>query len=119
MTELWKTIPTYPNYMASNLGRIKSIARGVSYIVNGNEVRYSIKERMMSPRKDAGGYLGLRLSRRFVKVHRLVLMAFDRGPTMKEVVHFKDGNKLNCNVDNLCWVKGRTCNKLKVDRKGT
>lgn len=76
--ELWKPIPKYESlYEVSNFGRVKRIAKG-----GPAKIGYILK-----PRKDACGYLRIRLCRsskdhKMFRVHRLVLAAFiePRGP---------------------------------------
>ena len=52
------------------------------------------------------GYLTVTLgsSKKPVKVHRLIALAFIENPDNKPYVNHKDGNKLNNSVANLEWV---------------
>jgi hypothetical protein len=87
--ELWKVIPNFPKYEASNFGRIRSIKT----------------KRILSfcEKQNNGKYLNAILykdQRRYsVRVHRMVLFAF-KGIDTKDVNH-KDGNKQNNNINNL------------------
>ncbi len=89
--ETWRTIPSYPKYEASNLGRVRG-GRGV-----------------LRPSNRNGGYsqvvlsLGTKATRRSRKVHHLVLEAFVC-PRPSGLVgrHLNDDNTDN-RLQNLQW----------------
>lgn len=95
--EIWKDIPGWKNYKASQYGEIKSNFTG----------------KIMKPCKNCPndrGYLqlslvadnGKRLTR---KVHTLVCLAFHGNyPSLSHTVNHKDGNKLNNVASNLEWM---------------
>lgn len=101
--EVWKPINNYPNYLISNKGRIKNIS--LNYL--------------MSIGKDEDGYgiIGLRNNgkRTTKRVHKLVAEAFIPNPNNYTIVHHKDHNRLNNNVDNLEWttIKNNVINANK------
>jgi len=90
MTENWKIIEDYPNYMVSDKGRVININRN----------------KILKQHKTAG-YLRVSLSNkgkvRHLLVHRLVAMAFLGTPPDGYEVNHKDRDKLNNSVDNLEW----------------
>lgn len=91
MTEVWKRIEGFEDYLVSNLGRIKSIKWG--------------KEKMMklSLNKPNGYYkvaLAVNGVASYKTVHRLVAEAFLPNPDGHSDINHKDENKLN----NLVWV---------------
>ena len=95
-TEQWKTLKRFPNYAASNLGRIKRISRGTR--TKPNLILKGIQSR---------GYRMVSLfhsgHRTVARVGRLVLEAFvSICPTSCEINHL-DGNKANDQLDNLEW----------------
>lgn len=80
------------NYYVSNYGRIKNI-----------------KNNIIIPNRDKGGYFNVRLYNdkhkyKNMLVHRLVAIIFIPNPENKREVNHKDGNKCNNHVDNLEWV---------------
>ncbi|NVI27306.1 hypothetical protein G4D42_29600 [Burkholderia pseudomallei] len=91
MTEIWKTIPGWPEYEASSHGRVRRVlpARGTR------------AGKILTPRHTCG-YLKVSLSRnakaRTEWVHRLVALAFHGVPDdpLKEVAH---GD--NCGTNNV------------------
>jgi len=108
--EIWKEIPNYDGlYMASNLGRVKSLYFG--------------KVRIMKTRLGTNGYyeVGLRNNgkRKTFRVHQLVAMAFlNHSPNgYSLVVDHIDNNKANNNLKNLQVISQRE-NGSK-DRKNT
>lgn len=98
MTEEWRTIPSFSNYEASSIGRIR---RAAPY--RSTTVGYVLR-----PEPTRDGYLNARLSTRSkikcVGIHRLVCEAF-RGPAPSpehEAAHW-DGVRNNNTEDNLRW----------------
>jgi len=92
--EIWKDIPEYDGlYMASNLGKIKSIRYRECHI--------------LKPATHRCGYLWVILTKNKVRktlfVHRLVCFTFIDNPENKETVNHKDGVRNNNNVCNLEW----------------
>lgn len=91
MKEEWRDI--CQEYQISNLGRVKSLKYG--------------KERILKPKKDRHGYLGVNLKidskSKDYRVHRLVAQAFIPNLNNKPVINHKDCNKENNRADNLEW----------------
>lgn len=109
MQEIWKDIPNYENlYLASNLGRIKSIS---------NPKRIKI----LKPSISNGGYQKIQLYKggkcKTLYVHRLIALTFIPNPNNKEEVNHIDGNKFNNNANNLEWVS-RSENQLHAIKTG-
>lgn len=96
MEEIWKTIEGYPNYMISNLGRVKSL----NYHNTG-------KEKILNLYKKTGGYLYVCLTKnkkhKWYRVHRLVAEALIPNSNNYPQVNHKDENKQNNCVENLEW----------------
>lgn len=90
--EIWKDIQGYEGrYQVSNLGRVKSISKGV----------------VMKPFICGSGYQELILlngERKPKLLHRLVAEAFIPNAHGKKEVNHKDGDKFNNRADNLEWV---------------
>lgn len=107
MKELWKDIPDYPGYQASNIGRIRSKDRVVHYS-DGRNRKY--KGTVLRPRANGLGYLEVYPGfapngrRNTVGVHRLIAMAHIPNPEEKPFINHKDGNPGNNNINNLEWV---------------
>jgi hypothetical protein len=111
--EAWRSIDEFPNYDVSSLGNIRNNK-------TGKHMKICVKS----------GYYHIGLvndnSKKTLKVHRLVAMAFIENPEGKLEVNHKDKNKLNNSVSNLEWMTRRennihrcegvkiTCNKNKV-----
>lgn len=92
MDEIWKAIDKYERYMVSNLGRFKN--------VNSSDI--------LNPRIKGSGYATVSVynysGKRTYKLHRLVAIYFiGPAPDARAIVHHKDGDKQNNNVDNLEW----------------
>ena len=90
MEEIWKTIPEYPNYKVSNLGRVINIK----------------KNKLMTITKH-NRYCWVKLSRdnipKNIRIHRLVAQLFIPNPNNYSCINHKDENKVNNSVDNLEW----------------
>lgn len=96
MNEIWKTTDGYPNYMISNMGRVKSL----NYKQTG-------KEKILKGVKNRDGYLQIGLCKegkiKHYLIHRLVAQAFLDNPNNLIEVNHKDEDKSNNCVDNLEW----------------
>lgn len=103
--ELWKQIPMFPTYAASNLGRIKNIKR--DRLVAQSEI-------------DLRGYQKVCISHKNKpytrKVSRLVWAAFN-GCDCPETIDHIDGNPLNNNIDNLQCISNQLNNQKKTTYK--
>lgn len=111
--EVWKTIPNYPLYEVSNLGRVLSWNNS-----GGNDRSLKIKPktpRILKESRSNKDYLRVALSGKTKKVHTLVLETF-RGPR-PEGFHacHNNGNKHDARLLNLRWdtVKNNQADKIK------
>lgn len=104
--ERWRDVVGYEGiYKVSSLGRVRSLPRGVYSGVG--RTRRTV-DRILRPRPERYGYLGLVLCRgaheqKTCKVHRLVLEAFvGPCPQGHECAH-NDGDPANNKLENLRW----------------
>lgn len=116
MKEIWKDIKGYDGYyQISNLGRVKSLER----IICINNTNRKLKDKILTPRYDKKGYLGVALNKnaiaRYFKIHRLVANNFINNADNKKQINHKDGNKQNNKVENLEWVTNIENRKHAVD----
>ncbi len=102
--EIWKSISDYPGYEVSNQGRVRSFwkRQGRKPCCLSNK-----PQRILRPRPDNDGYLGLSLCRNGKKytftIHKIVLRAFvGLCPPGMEACH-ADGKRLNNYLENLRW----------------
>lgn len=110
--EIWKDIKGFENkYQISNLGRIKSL--------NFNNTN---KKKIMIPKlKKNNGLLEIILNKNnkhnYRMVARLVIEAFtDIQLKRNDIIMYKDGNKLNCNLDNLYIITRGKRQEITYDR---
>ncbi len=89
MEELWKSIPTYDGYEASNLGNIRIHKNGEYFYPKHFD--------------DGRGYFRVSTAYGTIRIHRLICMAFYPNSENKTDVNHKDGNKKNNNAENLEW----------------
>lgn len=106
--EIWKPIKGFESlYEVSNLGRVKSLERKVRTTNNGTDCLKYIKERILKPKINRGGYKVVLLynggKRKYITIHRLVAMAFISNPNNYPQINHKDENKENNTVENLEW----------------
>ena len=113
MTEEWRSVPGYPGYSVSDLGRVRSWLSG---------------GRILDPQyqQPLGGYVGVKLWRRNdagervcqrMNVHSIVMLAFV-GPRPDDLhVRHLDGNPVNNRLENLAYGTPRE-NALDTIRHG-
>ena len=93
MNEIWTKIKEYPDYMISNMGRVKSVKFG--------------REKILKTGYSRGGYIAIVLCKNGIqkthRVHRLVATHFIPNPNNLPQVNHKDENPCNNCVDNLEW----------------
>lgn len=89
MTENWKQMPNFPDYIISDHGRVKGpMNKILKPSVSKNYLRVSLyKKRKAS----------------MVFIHRCVLAAFVGPPKIGQVSCHNDGNRQNNHVSNLRW----------------
>lgn len=108
--EEWRDITEFTGYQVSNMGRIRSLDRIVSYTNKlGKEVKLTISGQIISLRQHKRDkYLKLRIrnnSKRIVlSVHRLVAKAFLPNPNNLYTINHKDEDRTNNKVTNLEWM---------------
>jgi hypothetical protein len=105
--EIWKSIPGFQHYEASNLGRIRRIETG----------------RIMQPSMSKGYWHTLLCEngkRSIHRLHKLVCLAFHGQRPDGYVINHKDGNKMNNLPENLEYTtpKGNTHHAIKSGRFG-
>jgi len=110
----WKTIPKFPNYEVSNMGEVKRKRRIVSHPKLGQR---ELCERLLSPAENEDGYPRVRIARKLVFVHRLVLEAFKGDcPAGMSAIH-KNGIRTDNRLANLAWGKaGSVKRKIAVNQ---
>ena len=107
--EIWKDVPDFERlYEVSNFGRVRSKDRVLPYISKkGKHCTSCRKGKLLTAKVVDGKYLQVVLcnnhTRKNMKVHRLVAMAFLPNPNGYLEVNHKDENKLNNHVSNLEW----------------
>ena len=104
LTEQWKTIKEFPNYMISSNGRVWSKTR----IVTGSKGKYLKKGKILKQRTNTRGYSQLTLTNGPIQksrsVHRLVAIAFLEKKKCKNDVNHINAIKTDNRVSNLEWV---------------
>jgi hypothetical protein len=97
--EVWKSIPGFANYKASNLGRVKSRTRKVW---NG-KVFFIKPGKVLSPKIRKDGRIEYKLEGNKMKfAHQLVLLAFDGEPKEnQEARHYQTNDMSDNRLINL------------------
>lgn len=103
--EIWKVIPMYPTYAASNLGRIKNIKK--------NKIMSQLGSDLRDYQRVCLSYMNKPYTK---KVARMVWAAFNDCECSLTIDH-KDGDILNNNIDNLqCITNQENCAKKNIYR---
>ena len=105
--EVWKQIPMYPTYAASNLGRIKNIKKDTIMAQKANDPTRDYQRVCIS-------YQNKPYTK---KIARLVWAAFN-GCECEQTINHIDGDPKNNHVDNLeCISIKENCGKRNIYRK--
>lgn len=103
--EKWRVIPRYEHYEASDRGRVRSVDRTITVnsVLKGTYTK-KIRGRVLKPRINRRGHLGLALGRgdkNFFDVHALIARTFHgRRPLNADVTH-KNGRPTDNRACNL------------------
>lgn len=118
MQEIWKDIPNYEDYQASNLGNIKSKRKLVK---RKNERNYIKEEKILSKETVKGYYrVGLFIDNKTIHkfIHKLVAETFIPNLNNYKYINHKNEIKTDNRVDNLEWCTAKyNCNYGTRNRK--
>ena len=108
MGEVWRRIPMHPGYEASSLGRVRSVDRTLTDGRTAGGV-------VLAQQEDKDGYLRVKLGRKLIGVHTLVLLAFHGPPEARHL----NGNRQDNRPTELAWGSRRDNeqDKWKAERK--
>ena len=111
--EVWKDVLEFPEMCeVSNLGNVRTKDR---IITRKDGIKYPVSGRMLSPTKDAQGYLRVTLSKNNKcynrKVHRLVAESFVENTHEKPQVNHINGVKCDNRASNLEWMTSSENNR--------
>lgn len=102
--EAWKDVIGYEGlYLISSLGRVVSLGKGV---YNGRKDVYK-EPRLLTPKMDNTLKVGISKDTKntTLRIAKAVLEAFVPAPKEYTVIEYKDGNKYNCAISNICYRK--------------
>lgn len=110
MTEVWKPVPGFPRYEASDQGRVRSLF--------GRYGPYAGPRILRDARSGQGGYRAVVLygesGKKQLYLHQIVLLTFDGpAPPGHEGAHL-DGDQTNNALENLEWVTRKVNHSHKV-----
>ena len=89
-----KEIPnTDGRYFISNTGYVVSLCQN--------------KARILKPYKRGKGYLSVKINRKNKSIHQLVGQAFIDNPDNKPIIHHRNENKTDNNINNLQWATAK------------
>lgn len=102
MDEIWKPIEGWENYQISTHGRIRSMRRWVGSNTGQRLVGGSLRKTVVLPNGKLTVTISDGNSKTFC-VDVLVAKHFILNPNGYKNVQHRDGNQLNCNINNLQW----------------
>lgn len=114
MIEKIVPITNFKGYFISNLGNVYSnLGRG------NRDKNKTVEMYQIKPRETKNGYLRVYMrhednKRKDRYIHRLVAIHFIPNIENKKVVHHKDSNRKNNNVNNLEWVTYKENNQYTL-----
>ena len=98
--ERWKTIPKYPSYSISNLGRIKRVKT-----YQGCKAGRILSIKYINDRGYKVATLWKKNKKYILPLHILILSTFKKRPGPKYSSHHKNENKLKNYLSNLKWIE--------------
>lgn len=116
--EIWKNIEGYPNYMVSNMGRVKSL-----------NYNHTGKENILKTLLDGKGYYFVTIFKnkkpKCCRIHRLIAEAFIPNIENKPFIDHINTDKTDNRIENLRWVTHKenmnnqiTTSKMSNSHKG-
>lgn len=117
MTEQWKEIEDFPNYMISDKGRVWSKTR----VIHHKDRTKIAKGKILKNALNSCGYFVVVLctdgKTKTQLIHRLIAEHFIDNSLNKKCVNHIDGNKTNNKLSNLEWVTYSENNKHAYSTK--
>ena len=107
--EIWKPIDGFEGvYEISNLGRVKSLERTITYINRwGTETSRKYQSCILRPSENIDGYLYVALkangNQTNKTIHRLIAQAFIPNPEGKPTVNHINHDRKDNRIENLEW----------------
>lgn len=103
--EIWKDIPYYKNlYQVSSLGRVRSKDCLLEFRHKSGKIVKRHHNGQIIAQFEDRGYIGVRLLKKSVWIHRLVAESFCANPDNKKYVDHIDTDRRNNVYTNLRWV---------------
>lgn len=108
--EIWKDIDE--SYEVSNKGNVRSKDRIIIQPYRGGSRKHLRKGKTLAKVPSKDGYLRVKIHNNYTSLSHLVATAFIPNPNKYTVVHHKDHNPHNNNVENLEWIDENVHNNL-------